>query len=254
MKLFSIGHSTFKLELDGQIILTDPWFTASGFLYHLLTRRIFPPALKPASIEKCNAMLISHGHMDHICREAFTTSRRLESLIIGPRSVVRRARRHKISNVCEVKEGEKIELGQLTITAVPALHPLASDAIGFLIEGEKNVYFSGDTRFDWSIVNRLRGKRIDLAVLQVSCAFYSWLNGADGMDTQYAVELAKAIRPRCVVPMHFDCVGKYLDVVEGVRVSESNLAVEDVLARFERRLVTDGIDCAILYTGKTIEM
>jgi L-ascorbate metabolism protein UlaG (beta-lactamase superfamily) len=254
MKLLSIGHSTFKLDLDGQVILTDPWFTASGFVYHFLTRRIFPPALKPSSIEKCDALLVSHSHMDHLCHEAFTTACRLDSLIIGPRSVIRRAKRHNVPNVHEVKAGEKIELGKLKITAVPASHPLASDAIGFLLEGEKNLYFSGDTRFDWSIVNWLRGKRIDLALLQVSCAFYPWLNGADGMDTNYAVEFAKAIRPRCVVPMHFDCVGKYLDIVAGVRVSERNLDVEEVLARFERHLVTYGIDCAILYAGKVFEM
>lgn len=254
MKLFSIGHSTFRLELDGQVILTDPWFTTSGFVYHFLTRRIFPPALKPSSIEKCTAMLVSHNHLDHLCHEAFVTARRLDSLIIGPRSVIRRAKRQKISNVHEISAGEKIKVGELMITAVPAIHPLSKDAVGFLLEGEKNIYFSGDTRFDWSVVNRLQGKRIDVAILQVSCAFYSWLNGTDGMDTNYAGEMAKAIRARCVVPMHYDCVGKYLDIIEGVRVSESTLDVEDVLARFEGRLVKDGIDCAILYPGKMLEM
>ncbi len=73
------------------------------------------------------------------------------------------------------------------------------------------------------------------------------------MDINYAHELAKAIRPGCVVPMHFDCVGKYLDLLTRKRVTEYSLDVEDALDSFRRRLSADGIDCRLLFAGNEAE-
>lgn len=253
MKIFAVGHSTFKLEMQDLVLLTDPWFTVSGLFYHVLTRRIYPLAVEPDAIIRCDAMLVSHNHPDHLSADALTLARKLGTLIVGPKGVIKRARRHGISNYRELRPGESVNLAGIRITAVPAVHPLSRRAIGFLIEGEKNIYFSGDTRFDWRIVNALRGKRIDVAILQTSCAFYSLLGGADGMDINYAHELAKAIRPGCVVPMHFDCVGKYLDLLTRKRVTEYSLDVEDALDSFRGRLSADGIDCRLLFAGNEAE-
>jgi len=254
MKIFACGHSTFKLEIDDRVFLTDPWFTTSGFLYSLFTRRIYPLALNPDSITRCDAMLVSHNHIDHCSREAFDVARRLGTLIVGPKGVVNRAERYGISNAREVRAGGNLDLFGIRITAIPAVHPLARNPVGFLVEGSKHVYFSGDTRFDWSIVDALRDKQIDIAFLQVACSFRTLLHGADGMDINYADELAKAIRPKCVIPMHFDCVGKYLDLTTKKRVSEQSLTVEDVLNSFKRRLSRNGIGCHLLFPGNEIEV
>ncbi|RJP74881.1 MAG: MBL fold metallo-hydrolase [Candidatus Abyssobacteria bacterium SURF_17] len=249
MDVFAIGHATFKLRIDGLVILTDPWFTTSGFLYNLFMRRIYPLATELDSIKQCDVMLVSHNHPDHLSRHALTIARKLGSLVIGPGDVVRRAERHGVPNARELRPRESIEAFGIRITAVPAVHPLANNPIGFFLEGNTNIYYSGDTRFDWKIVEALRGKRVDVAFLQVSCAFRPLWHGADGMDINYAEELAKAIRPRCVIPMHFDCVGKYLDITTKKRVSEHSLDVEDVLSVFRRRLSRSGIECLLLFAG-----
>lgn len=236
------------------MLLTDPWFTTSGFLYSLFTRRIYPLALNPDSITRCDAMLVSHNHIDHCSRDAFTVARRLGTLIVGPKGVVNRAERCGISDAREVRAGDSLDLSGIRITAIPAVHPLAKNPVGFLIEGSEHVYFSGDTRFDWSIVDALRDKQIDIAFLQVGCSFRTLLHGADGMDINYADELAKAIRPKFVVPMHFDCVGKYLDLTTKKRVNEQSLTVEDALNSFKRRLSRNGIGCHLLFAGTEIEV
>lgn len=254
MKIFAAGHSTFRLEMDGHVILTDPWFKTSGPLYNLLTRRIFPLALDPDSIKKCDLMLVSHNHIDHLSREALEVGRKLGAMVAGPPGVARRARRSGIFNCRSLRPGDCFEHDNIRITAVPAVHPLSKNPVGFLIEGCRSVYFSGDTRFDWEIVNALRGKQIDIAILQVSCSFYTLLNGSDGMDINYAAELAGALRPKCVIPMHFDCVGKYLDLTTGKKVSGYSLDVEDALNSFKRRLSARGIGCELLFAGGEMEI
>lgn len=254
MKVFSVGHATFRIELDGKVIFTDPWFTTSGIVFHLFTRRLFPIAVDADSVERCDVMLISHNHIDHVSREAFALAQRLGSVIMGPRGVIQRARKSRVARLCELRPGQRETVEGISITAVPAMHPLSRDAVGFLLEGERSIYFSGDTLFDWSIVDFLRGKRLDIAMLQVSCSFYTWLRGADGMDIKYAEELAKALRPKHVIPMHFDCAGKYLDLVGHVRVRENSLDVEDALDGFSQRLAAAGISCEILYPGRAFEL
>ncbi|MBI5116776.1 MBL fold metallo-hydrolase [Candidatus Poribacteria bacterium] len=254
MRITSIGQSTFKLEIGGIVILTDPWFTTSGILYRLFMRRIYPLATDPESISHCDVMLVSHNHIDHFDRGALNLAHRLGTTVVGPASVVKRSRRNGICNYRQLQTGETVETSGIKVTAVPAFHPLSKDSVGFLVESERNVYFSGDTRFDWSIVGALRGKRIDVAILQVSCAFYTFLGGADGMDINNAVELAKAIRPKCVVPMHFDCIGKYLDIAAKKRVSVRTIDVEAVLERMKQKLSQEGIVCRVLYAGDTIDI
>jgi L-ascorbate metabolism protein UlaG (beta-lactamase superfamily) len=254
MKVFCVGHATFRIEIGGKLIFTDPWFTTSGMMFHLFARRVFPLAVNSESVEKCDVMLVSHGHLDHVSPDAFTMARRLDSLVIGSRGVANKARRCKISRVQELWPGQSVKVEGLTITGIPASHPLSRNALGFLLEGDRSIYFSGDTRFDWSIVNSLKNKKIDVAILQVACSFYSLLGGADGMDVNFAEEMAKAIHPKHVIPMHFDCVGKYLDITRNVRVNESNLDVEDCLESFGRRLAREAISCEILYPGMTFEL
>jgi L-ascorbate metabolism protein UlaG (beta-lactamase superfamily) len=254
MKIAAVGHATFKLEIGEQIILTDPCFTTSGILYHMFMKRIYPLAVAPESITRCDAMLVSHNHIDHFSRGALELARRLGTMVVGPASVIKRAKRSGISDCRRLEPGQSFDYSGMRITAFPASHPFSKDAIGFFLECERNIYFSGDTRFDWRIVDALRGKRIDIAILQVSCALYSFFGGADGMDVNYAVELAKAIRPKCVVPMHFDCVGKYLDISAKKRVSERTIDVEEVLEDMKQRLSQEGIECCILYAGSGIEI
>ena len=201
----------------------------NNLFYHLFMRRIYPLGIEPESINRCDAMLVSHNHPDHFSHHALVLARKLGSTIIGPPGVIRRARRHGISNCHELQPGERCDLAGMQITAVPAVHPLSRSAIGFFIESEKNVYFSGDTRFDWRIVDALRDKPVDVAFLQVSCTFHTLLWGSNGMDINYADELARAVRPKCVIPMHFDCIHKYLDIVTDRRVSEHSLDIEDAL-------------------------
>ena len=59
MHVRSLGHSTVLIDLDGVRVLTDPLLRKQ--VVHL--RRSTPP---PAFDATLDAVLISHGHHDHL--------------------------------------------------------------------------------------------------------------------------------------------------------------------------------------------
>jgi len=61
-----IGHSTFLLHLNSGkekiSIMTDPWFDKGTFYL----KRIAPPAINLEKKQKCDFLLVSHSHRDHL--------------------------------------------------------------------------------------------------------------------------------------------------------------------------------------------
>jgi L-ascorbate metabolism protein UlaG (beta-lactamase superfamily) len=199
MKILFIGQGTFRLTLDdGTVLLTDPWFKMNPIW------RAVPPALQPEDIGTIHFILSSHNHLDHIDRPSLKLAKRQGAAVVGSERVGRRARRFGIREVIILKPGEERFFNSFSVRATPAFHPLASDAIGFLLRaGGKQIYYCGDTRPEPALVDFLgRAGQIDLAFLQIACAVY--FGKADGLNLQTAAEFARSVRPGTVVPMHYD--------------------------------------------------
>ena len=56
MKITWLGHSGFRIEIGDQILLVDPW----------LGNPLFPAERRAEAIAGATAVLVSHGHFDHI--------------------------------------------------------------------------------------------------------------------------------------------------------------------------------------------
>ena len=108
-------------------------------------------------------MLISHAHRDHLDLPT------LKALPGAPRIVVPTGlagvlREAGINRVEEVAAGDHVGVGQVSVTAFPALHdgnrpPLGPRAValGFVIAGSSRTYFAGDTDI-FPEMERLRGE------------------------------------------------------------------------------------------------
>jgi L-ascorbate metabolism protein UlaG (beta-lactamase superfamily) len=188
------------VELDGARLLTDP----------VLRRRIGPlvrhVALPgPEVAADLDAVLVSHLHRDHADLGSLRRLDRGTPLLVPPGSG-EFFERLGFAAVAELAPGQSASVGTLTVTAVEARHDVGrrrfaeeSQAIGFLVEGGRRVYFAGDTDFFPGMENL--GPRIDLALLPV----WGWgpTLGDGHLDPAAAARVAAAISPRLAVPIHW---------------------------------------------------
>ena len=146
-RLTFLGHSTVLVDLDGVRVLTDPLL---GHMAAGAIRRQVSPVL-PDTLGGLSAVFISHGHWDHLDMASLKALPGDPALIVpvGLGRVVARATRGAVH---EMRAGDRLQVGQLTLEVVHAEHSgrrsaftTAESALGVLIIGSTSVYFAGDT-------------------------------------------------------------------------------------------------------------
>lgn len=195
-----LGHATALLELGGARLLTDP--VLRDRIAHLRRHSTSPPAGVADSID---AVLLSHLHLDHADVASLRRVRR-DVVVLVPRGAGTRLRRLGFTGASELRIGECARVAGAAVTAVPAVHdgrrhPLAgrAEAIGFVVAGERRVYFAGDTDV-FDAMADLAGT-LDAALLPV----WGWgpSLGPGHMDPLAAARAVALLRPRVAVPIHW---------------------------------------------------
>ena len=181
-------------------MLTDPVLRSR--LAHLIRHAPAPTV----GDEPIDAVLLSHLHSDHADGPSLRRVGRHVPVFV-PRGAARSARRLGARDVREVDVGETVELApRVMARAVPATHdgrrwPLgrAIAAVGWVLEGERRVYFAGDTDVYDEMADVARG--VDVALLPV----WGWgpSMGPGHMDPAAAARAAALIRPRTAIPIHW---------------------------------------------------
>ena len=244
-----VGHATALLELGGKRLLTDPLLRPRilGFIH----RQAREPA--PGVGRDIDAVLISHLHHDHL---DFPSLRRLgrEVPMFVPVGAGRTMRRRGFSDVTELRAAETADLGSVQITATPAVHegrrykfvgPYVH-AAGYVIAGERRVYFAGDT--DLFPGMAALAKDLDAALLPIG----GWgpTVGSGHLDSQRAAEAAAMLRPRIAIPIHW---GTMLRYGLGHRAAE---ILEKPARDFAAQLAARAPDvrAAVLEPGESVEL
>jgi L-ascorbate metabolism protein UlaG (beta-lactamase superfamily) len=182
-------------------VLTDPLL---GHLAGGAIRRHVPP-VHPDALEGLAAVFISHGHLDHLDLASLRALPGRPTLVVpaGLGPVVARVAR---GGVHEMRVGDRLGIGALTLEAVPAAHArrrslftTAESALGALIVGSASVYFAGDTGL-FAAMRELAG-RVDVALLPVG----GWGPGLGRghLDPLRAAEAVARIKPAIAVPIHW---------------------------------------------------
>lgn len=250
MKITLIGHMTVLIEIQGVNFLTDPWFGPCNIVERILAPRLRTPFMEPADIPPIDAMLVSHNHIDHFDALSIGLARRTGCTIIGSERTARRAEKNGLKKVAALKRGDRIDFMGMSIHAVNAEHPLATDAIGFAVNGFYSIYFSGDTRLSQKTLNDLSGFSIDVALAQAACAHYPFA-GSDGMDLTDLTRFAQQVRPSWTIPLHLDCIGKWLDHGRGIRIMKDNQdEVSGTLKDWTVEMASKSLGAKILESGK----
>lgn len=146
MKLIWLGHSGFRLEIGGAVLLIDPWLKGNP---------MFPEAARAEALAGATHVLLTHGHGDH-AGDALTIARNMGIPLVGSYDLISFwETRHKIAGI-GFNRGGTLDLGGARVTMVAASHssslqgpegPIyAGHEAGYMIAGEGHtLYVSGDT-------------------------------------------------------------------------------------------------------------
>ena len=216
-----IGHSTVLIELDGVRLLTDPMLRRR--VLHL--QRVGAPA---GEIGPVDAILISHGHYDHLDSKSLVRFDRAIR-VIAPKRV------RDFIDVVEVVPGDEVTVGAVTVTATPAEHTRRS--VGFLVTGSARIYFAGDT----DVFDGMRELApVDVALLPI--AGWGPRLPPGHLDPERAAQALELLRPRFAVPIHW---GTYTRI--GLKRDEQEPA-----RRFAQ--LAAGFDVRVLPIGGTLDV
>jgi len=199
-----IGQATVVIDIDGLVFMTDPWWGSFEFL------RAVPLPINPETISPIHYMLVSHNHIDHWCNRAIELAKARNCKVIGSPNAIKRAQKKGVKKIHALTPGESIDCSGVKVSAVPAFHPFAKDAIGFIIQkGTVTIYFSGDTLYNEFLHKALTPYSVTIAMIQIACSTYP-LIGKDGMDMQAATSFVDEVKPHIVIPIHYQVKGKYV--------------------------------------------
>ena len=188
-----VGHSTVLVDLNGVRLLTDPLLR--NRVAHL--RRA--AKVDAGALRGVDAVLISHLHYDHLDLPSLQRLGR-EMPVVAPHGVGALIRRKAgVKNVLELRPGEQIDIGAVTVHATRAEHDtgrlpfgVRADPLGFVIEGDgRRVYFAGDTDVFAEMADLAP---IDVALLPI----WGWgpTMGPGHMDPVRAAEAAALLGAR----------------------------------------------------------
>jgi len=138
VKLTYIRWSMTIIETRGLTLVTDP-------VFHVLGVRQAPESYTFERLPRPDFVFISHTHADHFAPPVL---KRLDpgTPVWMPSSKVGKARHLGLAALRGVEAWESHKFRGLRLTVVPAKH--SGGELGLVIEGERTVYFAGDTSLD----------------------------------------------------------------------------------------------------------
>ena len=221
-----IGNATVLLRVGRFTVLTDPNFLHKGqwaYLgWGLVSRRLTDPALPVDALPDLDAVLLSHLHGDHFDRVARRGLDRGVPFLTTPHAA-RRLRRYGFDprglrtwETHELYKGDEV----LRVESLPGVHargllgamlpPVMGSLVTHEVAGEValRLYVSGDTLTGPHLDEIAeRHPQVDAALVHLGGTRV--LMRTVTMDGVQGVDLLRRIRPRQVVPVHYDDYGVF---------------------------------------------
>ena len=185
MKISFIGHACFMIEEGDCSLIIDPFIEGNP------TAKVKTQDLKPTHI------LVSHAHGDHK-GDAVKIAKKSKAKVFTTNEIGAEFTEKGIETIAGHIGGKvKTEFG--SVKFFQAFHGsgiLGGHACGFIVDiGGKKIYHAGDTGLTKDM-ELLRRENIHVALLPIG-DFYT-------MGPEDALEAVKMIKPKYVIPMHYN--------------------------------------------------
>jgi L-ascorbate metabolism protein UlaG (beta-lactamase superfamily) len=251
-KITYIGGPTALLELGGLRLLTDPTFDPAGEEYPtgLYTlRKTIDPALKPESLGRIDAVLLSHDHhFDNLDRAGRAFLQRAGTVLTTQAGANRLG-----GGAIGLTPWQSIDLltpdGRiLRVTSTPARHgpvggdrgPVTGFALALRESPQSAVYLSGDTVWYEGVAEVSRRFSVQIAVLFMGAARVLEVGPAHLTFTaQEAVEAARAFSGVAVIPLHYEGWAHFSESRKEIEEAFASAGLQGSLKWMEPGRVTD---------------
>lgn len=201
MKIIWLGHSGFRIEIGGAVLLVDPWLDGNP---------MFPSTRRAEALAGVTHVLLTHGHGDH-SGSAAAIARDCDVALVGIYDLISWWQAKEGVKGIGFNKGGTVDLGGAKVTMVNASHSssvsgpegpvYAGSECGFMIAGEGHViYISGDTDIMADMAWMAEYHQPDIGIL--ACG------GHYTMDMERAAWAArKWFNFRWVIPCHYKTFG-----------------------------------------------
>ena len=186
------GHSCWEVDNGKHRLLIDPFLTGNPLA-----------DVGPDHFEKLDAIVITHGHGDHI-GDSVDIAKRTGALVVSNFEIVNYfGARGCEGHPMHIGGGHKFPFGHVKFTIAhhgstgPDGEPLGNPMGVVLTMGGKKVYHAGDTGLflDMQLIGEMNGP-LDVALLPIGDNFTM------GIDD--AAKAADLLRAKINIPMHYD--------------------------------------------------
>jgi L-ascorbate metabolism protein UlaG (beta-lactamase superfamily) len=202
------GHSAFEITVGDQNLLIDPWLNDNPL-----------SPVKAKDLQKVDLIAVTHGHTDHF-GDTMEIMRNTKAKIICTAVMswymeLREFTREDKRNLA-LGQGGTITDGNFRVSMVNALHPTAmfgdewpklrqyspdGGAVGYIVRtpDDVSIYHAGDTDI-FTDMTLIEGKyHPEIAILPIGGRFT--------MDCESAIIACRMLKPKIVIPMHYNTHG-----------------------------------------------
>jgi L-ascorbate metabolism protein UlaG (beta-lactamase superfamily) len=215
MEIRFLGHSTFELTHDGVTLLIDPFLTGN------------PKAAATAEEVSADAILVTHGHGDHV-GDTVAIAKRTGADVLAIVEIAGEFRADGLASVRDPNLGGTVEFDWGSAKLVPAWHTsttpkgTVNTPAGLIVQfGGSTIYHLGDTALfgDLELIGRRHA--IDVALIPIG--------GHYTMDRHDAVEAARMIGARQVIPCHYDTFPPIVTDAQAFRADVEGSTASEVI-------------------------
>jgi len=184
-----LGHATWLVTTAAGRLIIDPFLDEN------------PSASMRAADVECDAILLTHGHFDHVA-DCVAIAKRTKAVVVANFEITQWLGKHGVSHCQPMNHGGRVKVPGGTAKMELAFHSstLPDGASGgnpgsFLLDlGGTRIFFAGDTAV-FSDMERIGRAGLSAAILPIGDVFT--------MGPEDAVEAVRLLRPRLALPSHY---------------------------------------------------